>query len=77
MAGKAKEEKKPKNERTMEELFSRLDEVLHELEEGNQTLEETFLLYSEGMNLIKDCNLQLEDVEKKIILLEGNENDDI
>ncbi|MCR5216387.1 MAG: exodeoxyribonuclease VII small subunit [Lachnospiraceae bacterium] len=77
MAGKAKEEKEQKKERTIEELFSRMDEVLHGLEEGNQTLEETFLLYSEGMNLIKECNLQLEDVEKKIILLEGNESDDI
>ena len=57
-------EKKAK-ERTLEEAFLRLDEIIQKLEKKDTTLEDSFLGYQEGIELIKFCNQQIDTVEKE------------
>lgn len=57
-------------EQTLEELFTELDVVVAKLEKGETTLEESFKLYQEGMGMLKLCNDKIDEVEKKVLVLE-------
>lgn len=57
-------------EQTLEELFEELEEVAGVLENGELSLEESFRLYQEGMGKLKLCNEKIEEVEKKVLILE-------
>jgi exonuclease VII small subunit len=59
-------EKKPFS---LEENFAALEEVISRMEEEDIPLEEAFSAYSEGMKLLKDCNAQIDKVEKKVLKL--------
>ena len=57
---------------TLEENFARLELEIEKLEGENVTLEEAFLAYSAGMKLLKDCNAQIDKVEKKVLKLSAD-----
>lgn len=59
-------EKKEKQERTLEESFARLDELVEKLEDRDVPLEESFQIYKEGMDLLKSCRNKIDLVEKKM-----------
>lgn len=59
-----------KKESTLEEMFAKLDQVAVKMEKGETTLEESFALYQEGMELLKLCNAKIDEVEKKVLILE-------
>lgn len=61
---------------TLEESFGKLDEVISRMESGNISLEESFKLYNEGVKLIKNCNSQLDKVEKQIVIINGDEGEE-
>lgn len=65
------------NDITIEEALEELAGVMEELEDGKKTLEESFALYEKGIKLVKFCNEKIDAVEKKLIVLkeEGEEND--
>ena len=54
----------------IEESFLRLDQITGEMEREDITLEESFRLFQEGMELVRTCGQQLQDVEKQMITLE-------
>lgn len=54
----------------IEEHFLRLDEITASMEKEDITLEESFRLFREGMELVKLCGEKLQDVEKQMIVLE-------
>mgnify|MGYP002519542979 FL=1 len=56
-------------ERKLEENFSVLEELIGRLEEEDISLEDAFTAYSKGMNLLKQCNEQIERVEKQVLKL--------
>lgn len=56
----------------LEEMFDRLDQVIGVLEGENVSLEEAFGLYDQGMKLIQRCNQTIDEVEKKILVLDEN-----
>ena len=62
-------EKKPFS---LEENFAALEEVISRMEEEDIPLEEAFSAYSEGMKLLKDCNAQIDKVEKKVLQLNAD-----
>lgn len=66
MAGKKKVEE---TTLTLEENFARLEETIERLEDEDISLEEAFAAYSEGMSLLKNCNEQIDRVEKKVLKL--------
>jgi exodeoxyribonuclease VII small subunit len=59
-------------ELTLEESFSRLDEMLEKLENRELPLEESFRLYQQGMELLAHCNEKIDTVEKKILIMNGD-----
>lgn len=59
-------------EQTLEEVFEQLDKVLERLEGETVSLEESFQLYHEGMDLLKTCNDKIDTVEKKMMVLDDN-----
>ena len=67
-------EKKKEN---LEEMFKDLEELIGKMENEEITLEQTFDLYNNGMELLKKCNLSIDEVEKKVLVLDENgETDD-
>lgn len=54
---------------SLEENFAKLEQELEKLEADNVTLEEAFAAYSAGMKLLKECNDQIDKVEKKVLKL--------
>ena len=59
-------------DRSLEEVFVSLDEIVGKLEDANLSLEDSFQLYHEGMDLLKVCNEKIDTVEKKIRVLDEN-----
>lgn len=53
---------------TLEENFELLEETLSRLEKDT-SLEEAFELYKKGIELVKECNSQIDTVEKKVLVL--------
>lgn len=58
----------------IEERFAELDKIVKELELGELTLEESFELYKKGMDMIKDCNKDIDKVEKQLIILQNTDS---
>lgn len=56
----------------LEGAFEKLDETVKKLEDENITLEDSFKLYQEGMDLLKKCSESIDEVEKKVLVLEEN-----
>lgn len=57
------------NDCTLDQVFEKLDQVL-DLMEKETSLEESFRMYHQGMNLLKACNDKIERVEKQILVLD-------
>lgn len=64
-------------EQSLEEIFSDLEQTIKKMEEGEISLEESFQLYHQGMDMLKACNSKIDKVEKKMLLLdeEGEEHE--
>ena len=63
---------KKKSEMNMEEAFEALETLVEQMESGEASLEETFLMYQKGMELLKECSSKNDMVEKKMMLLNEN-----
>lgn len=57
---------------TVDELFDRLGEVLKKMESRENSLEESFACYREGIVLLEQCKEALDLVEKKVMQLDQN-----
>ena len=51
------------------ENFSELEELIEQLEAEDISLEDAFTAYSKGMNVLKQCNEQIDRVEKQVMKL--------
>ena len=49
-----------------------MEEQIGKMENEEITLEQTFDLYNNGMELLKKCNLSIDEVEKKVLVLDEN-----
>ena len=58
---------KAEEEFSLEENFARLEETIARLEKEDISLEDAFSAYSEGMRILKNCNAQIDRVEKKVL----------
>lgn len=61
-----------KQEMNIEEAFDALEKLVEKMESGEASLEETFLMYQKGMELLKECSSKIDRVEKKMMLLNEN-----
>ena len=55
---------------SLEEGFTRLDEITSKMEKGELTLDEMYSLYKEGIDIVKLCTDQIDIVEKNILLVD-------
>lgn len=60
-------------EKTIEEIFAELDEIMEKLESSETSLEESFACYEAGMKLVKACGEKIDLVEKQMIILQGGD----
>ena len=56
-------------EKPLEEMFAELDLLAEKLENRDTSLEDSFILYRQGMELLKLCSGKLDTVEKKMLQL--------
>ena len=54
----------------LEEMFQKLEEVIRKMEDSDVTLEQSFDLYNKGMKILKECNRTIDEVEKKVLVLD-------
>lgn len=57
---------------TLEEKLTKLDAMTEQLRKEDITLEESFSLYKDGMELIKQCNADIDRVEKQVQILNAD-----
>lgn len=70
---KTEKEKKELEELSIEEIFGCLDGIIEKLEDGSVSLEDSFAYYENGMKLVKACSEKIDRVEKRILVLNGQE----
>ena len=56
-------------EKPLEEMFTELDLLAGKLEDRETSLEDSFRLYRQGMELLKLCSEKLDTGEKKMLQL--------
>lgn len=54
----------------LEEMFQSLEEVIKGMEESSVTLEQSFDMYNRGMKILKECSRTIDEVEKKVLVLD-------
>nr|WP_101878154.1 exodeoxyribonuclease VII small subunit [Lachnoclostridium edouardi] len=65
-----------KDEASIEETFAVLEEILEKMEGDDCSLEESFRQYQTGMKLVKSCHDKIDKVEKQMIVLNGEEEEE-
>lgn len=61
-----------KKQQSLEEKLGSIEEMIHKMEAPEISLEESFQLYQAGIEQLKACNEMLDDVEKKMQILNKN-----
>ncbi|MBW1766528.1 MAG: exodeoxyribonuclease VII small subunit [Deltaproteobacteria bacterium] len=52
-----------------EEAMQRLEDIVHSLESGDLSLENSLEIFEEGMKLVNFCSNKLEEAEQKVTML--------
>lgn len=61
--------KKKENQLTLEEALKNLEETVTKLQSDEISLEESFQVYQQGMEYVKFCSQTIDQVEKKVLVL--------
>lgn len=65
-------------EKGIEETLEELEALIEKMEDRSSTLEETFSCYERGMKLVKEVSGKIDRVEKKLMILtEDGQNDEV
>lgn len=56
----------------LEEAFKELEEIISKLESDAVPLKDSIALYGKGAKLLSDCKEELNDVEKEMIVIGKN-----
>jgi len=52
-----------------EDALARLEQIVHALEAGNLSLDESLRVFEEGTGLLRQCTRRLEEAERRIEIL--------
>ena len=58
---------------TIEEAFAQIESIIGQLEQPEVTLDESFRLYQQGVGQVKLCTSLLDEVEKKMLILNAQD----
>ena len=61
-----------KKDATLEEKLACIEEIIRKMEEPEVSLDDSFKLYQNGIEQLKNCNEMLDEVEKKMQILNLN-----
>ena len=61
-----------KETKSLEETFQGIEEIIEKMEQPDVSLEDSFALYQQGVQELKSCNETLDQVEKKMQVLNAN-----
>lgn len=61
---------------SLEETFEKIEDVMAALQDEDVALEESFTLYKEGMEMLSHCKEVIDTVEKKVIELSGDQEEE-
>ena len=61
------EDKKLAEDLTIEESLQELDLIVQRLESREISLEDSFVMYQNGMELLRQCSDKIDTVEKKML----------
>ena len=61
--------KEKENQLTLEEALKKLEETVTKLQSDEISLEESFQVYQQGMEYVKFCSQTIDQVEKKVLVL--------
>lgn len=62
-----------KDSKNFEQNLERLETIVDQLEEGETSLDDALKLFEEGVKTVRQCNKVLEDAERKVQVLMGDE----
>lgn len=60
-----------------EEVLARFEQIVHRLEEGNLSLDESLNLFEQGVKLSKICSQRLNEAQRRIEVLTKDEDGDL
>ena len=63
------------NKMTFEAAIIRLEEIVRAMENGSCALDQSLSLFEEGVKLVKFCNAELDNAEKRVKILQSNGNE--
>ncbi len=61
--------KKKEEKLTLEEALGKLEEAVVKLQSDEISLEDSFQVYQQGMEYVKFCSQTIDQVEKKVLML--------
>jgi len=64
-----------KMEKSIEQTFQELEQMIEKLESSEISLEESFASYEAGMKLVKACGEKIDLVEKQMLVLQEGSSD--
>lgn len=62
--------KENQEQRSIQETFNELDQLIKEMESSETSLEKSFELYKKGKELIDFCDKSIADIESEVSILE-------
>ena len=62
-----------KEPETFEEALAEIENIVHDLEDGNTDLEQALKRYEQGVALLRRCYEQLRKAEQRIVELTGKD----
>lgn len=63
-------------EKTIEQMFAELDQLMEQMEAADTTLEESFACYEAGMKLVLECEKKIDRVEKQMLIIQEGVEDE-
>lgn len=58
-----------------EKKLKRLEEIVHKMEKGDLSLEDSLKIFEEGVKLSRECNAKLTEAEAQVKVLVGQNED--
>lgn len=63
-------------DKPLEQVLSDVEDIIQRMQQKDISLEDSFLLYQQGIEGLKLCNSKIDAVEKKLLLLNEEETED-
>lgn len=58
--------------KTLEENLKDIENIVEKIEGGNISLEDSIKLYKEGVQILEQCNLKIDTIEKDLLVIKEN-----